>query len=154
MTLWNRIKSFYPRQCRPSSLCKSRSQGGSPTVPLFFTVRRRLGPNLIDLTFAENVWKRKIKEGIFITKKKTNCSALLNTKPGVLMNSVYRVTNYLNTYLPALLLGGANGEKRTSVVLSNECSFSTILYLCIFCVICTRFRQRTTQRTFIFSLCS
>ena len=41
--LWNRIKSFYPRQCRPASLFKFRSQGGFPTVPLFVPVGA-LGP--------------------------------------------------------------------------------------------------------------
>ena len=41
------------------------------------------------LAYEANWRKRKIKEGIFIAK--TNCSALLNTKPGIPMNSVYRV---------------------------------------------------------------
>ena len=41
------------------------------------------------LAYEANWRKRKIKAGIFIAK--TNCSALLNTKPGIPMNSVYRV---------------------------------------------------------------
>ena len=41
------------------------------------------------LAHEANWRKRKIKEGIFIAK--TNETSLLNTKPGVPMNSVYRV---------------------------------------------------------------
>ena len=41
------------------------------------------------LAYETNWRKRKIKEGIFIAK--TNCNLLLNTKPGIPMNNVYRV---------------------------------------------------------------
>ena len=41
------------------------------------------------LAYEANCRKRKIKEGIFIAK--TSASMLLNTKPGVPMNSIYRV---------------------------------------------------------------
>ena len=41
------------------------------------------------LAYETNLRKLKIKEGIFIAK--TNCNLLLNTKPGIPMNNVYRV---------------------------------------------------------------
>ena len=41
------------------------------------------------LAYEANWKKRKIKEGIFIAK--TNTNILLNTKPGVPINNIYRV---------------------------------------------------------------
>ena len=70
------------------------------------------------LAYEANWRKRKIKEGIFIAK--TNCRRSAKHKTGrsneqrlscALVLSVSGVAN-LYTDLPALLLGGANGEKK------------------------------------------
>ena len=50
-----------------------------------------LWDNVKILAFEGNWRKRKIKEGIFIAK--TSPSRLLNTKPGIPLNNVYRVLN-------------------------------------------------------------
>ena len=44
----------------------------------------------VQILACETNWrKRKIKEGIVMAE--TNCNLLLNTKPGIPMNNVYRV---------------------------------------------------------------